>query len=79
MNPKEINPKHQEMLNKLGEKLKELRIMKNISSTGLAKEIGVSRNGYHQIEFGMVYFNISTLLKVLDYHKLSVSDFFNEL
>ena len=79
MKPKKIKPEHQELLSKLGLKLQELRKEKNVTSSGLAKQVGISRNGYHLIETGRVYFNFLTFLNVLNYHKKSVSDFFKEL
>ena len=77
--PKEIKPEHQEFMTKIGEKLQKLREGKNMSSTELAKKAGVSRNGYHQLETGQVYFTISTLIQVLDFHHVDLMEFFREL
>jgi DNA-binding XRE family transcriptional regulator len=77
--PKEIKSEHQELMIKIGLKLEELRKDKKISSSGLAKEIGISRNAYHQMEIGNVYFNLLSLLQVLNYHQVSLPDFFNTL
>ena len=77
--PKEIKSEHKELMIKIGLKLEELRKDKQISSSGLAKEIGISRNAYHQMEIGNVYFNLLSLLQVLNYHQVSLPDFFNTL
>ena len=77
--PKKITPEHQELMVKIGEKLQELRKAKKISSSGLAKEVRISRNAYHQLESGKVYFNVLSLLQVLDYHQILVSSFFENL
>lgn len=53
---------------KIGCKLAELRKAKKISSSGLARELKISRNAYHLIETGKTYFNLLSLLLVLDYH-----------
>jgi len=77
--PKEIKQEHQELMQKIGEKLQELRKAKTISSSGLAKEVGISRNAYHLVESGKVYFNFISLLQVLDYHHITIDDFFKNL
>jgi DNA-binding XRE family transcriptional regulator len=77
--PKSIRKEHNEIISKMGQKLQELRRKKGISSSGFAKEVGISRNGYHQMENGKVYFNIMTLMQILDYYKLSLIDFINDL
>lgn len=74
--PKEIKPEHQDFLSNIGLRLHALRKSKKISSAKLAKQVGISRNGYHLIETGRIYFNISTILQVLSYYKESPSDFF---
>jgi transcriptional regulator with XRE-family HTH domain len=79
MNYKEITPGHQELLNKIGVELQRLRKNKNLSSSGLAKQVGISRNGYHQMEQGMVYFNFSTFLLILDFYQIPPLIFFNNL
>jgi len=77
--PKQIKIEHQEFLLKVGMKLQGLRKEKDISSSGLAKQVGISRNGYHLMETGRVYFNLLTFLNILGYHDKSVSDFFKDL
>jgi DNA-binding XRE family transcriptional regulator len=77
--PKMIQPDHQELMLKIGLRLVALRKVKGISSSGLAKEVGISRNAYHQMESGKVYFNVMSLLQVLDYHQINADDFFKGL
>lgn len=77
--PKEIELQHQELMSKIGMKLAELRKAKSFSSSGLAKELGISRNAYHNMESGKVYFNLLSLLQVLDYHQITATNFFNGL
>jgi len=77
--PKEIDPSHHELMLKIGMKLAELRKGQNLSSSGLAKELGISRNAYHSMESGKVYFNLLSLLQVLDYHQINATDFFSSL
>jgi transcriptional regulator with XRE-family HTH domain len=74
-----IKPEHQEFLTKVGEHVKELRIQKKIKIKDLVDEIGMHRNAYRQIEQGKTFFKISTLLRILDYHKISYWDFIKNL
>lgn len=73
--PKEIKPEHQEFFRLVGVKLHEIRKAKKISASKLVREVGISRNGYHQMESGKVYFNIHTLIHVLDYHNITINEF----
>lgn len=77
--PKDIKPEHLELMSKIGMRLAELRKGKNISSSGLAKEVGISRNAYHQMESGKVYFNFLSLLQVLNYHNIDAEKFLKSL
>jgi transcriptional regulator with XRE-family HTH domain len=73
MRPKEIKPEHQELMKEIGRRIKKLRTDKSIVYIEMAGEIGLSRNAYHSIELGHVYFNFSSLLLIANYHKISVS------
>jgi len=75
MKRKEVKPSHHKWLKLVGAKIRDLRLEKGYSYIALAEEIGISRNSYNALEIGNDYFNISTLLQVLDYHKLSVNTF----
>lgn len=72
-------PEHQELMTKIGLKLQELRKVNKLSVSGLAAEVGISRNSYSQMENGRVYFHFEKLLLVLQYHKKDALEFFNEL
>lgn len=77
--PKEVKPEHHEFLLTIGNKVQELRKNKNLSSSGLAKQLGISRNAYSQMEKGKTYFYLLNLLKVLDFHNKAATEFFKEL
>jgi DNA-binding XRE family transcriptional regulator len=74
--PKAIKPEHQEFLLKLGMKLQKLRKDETIS--GLATNVGISRNAYTRMEKGETYYSFLNLMLVLDYHKISAMDFFKQ-
>jgi DNA-binding XRE family transcriptional regulator len=77
--PKQIDSGHQEFLLKIGLELQELRKENNISASALAKSAGISRNGYHLMETGRIYFNISTILQILTYYEKSPAQFFSKV
>lgn len=77
--PKPVSPAHKAFLVKIGNKLKTLREERNLTISFLETELGISRNSYSLMERGLIYFTTSTLLKILDYYKLSPEDFFREL
>ena len=79
MERKEITPEHKELMKELGRRIKDLRTGEKISYIRMAEQIGISRNSYNLLELGNVYFNFSTILVVLDYHHISLSDFFKDL
>jgi transcriptional regulator with XRE-family HTH domain len=73
MKPKEIKSEHKELMEEIGRRVKKLRTDKSIAYIEMAKAIGLSRNAYHSIELGHVYFNFSSLLLIANYHNISVS------
>ena len=77
--PKEIRAEHREFIKKIGDRLKQIRESKKMSAARLAKDSKLSRNLYHQMEHGRIYFTISSLLRVLDTLEVSASDFFKDL
>jgi len=77
--PKEIKADHQEFIKKIGDRLKQIRENKKMSASRLARDSKLSRNLYHQMEHGRVYFTISSLLRILDTLEVSSSDFFKDL
>jgi DNA-binding XRE family transcriptional regulator len=77
--PKTVKPEHQAFMDKVGTKLMTLRKEMNLSTSALAKQAGISRNNYHYIETGRVYFNIESVLQVLDFFQADASEFFETL
>jgi transcriptional regulator with XRE-family HTH domain len=76
---KKIVPAHQKLMKKIGARIKKLRTDKKKGYVEMAEMIGISRNEYNLMELGKIYFKFSTLLRVLDYHKIKFSDFIKDL
>jgi transcriptional regulator with XRE-family HTH domain len=79
MKPKEIAAEHQDLILEIGRRIRDLRKRKQLSYIELAKNIGISRNSYNQLELGISNFQIITLLEVLKYHDIGVEYFFKDL
>lgn len=79
MSRKEVDTKHKALIKQIGAEIKELRSEKDFTYIQMAEEIGISRNAYNLLELGNDYFNISSLLLVLDYHNKSLKEFFQDL
>jgi transcriptional regulator with XRE-family HTH domain len=79
MKPAEIDFEYKDLIEKIGARIRELRNKKGISYTKMAKEIGLSRNGYNNIELGKSNFQILTLLRILSYYDMSIFDFVDSL
>ena len=79
MKPKEISPEHQELMIEIGKRIKELRKAKQLSYIKLAKQIGISRNSYNQLELGIINFQFGTLMAVLQYHGIGLEEFLKDL
>lgn len=79
MKPKEIPIEHQELMIEIGKRLRELRKIKGMTYIEFAEQIGISRNGYNNLELGISNFQFITLVTVLNYYGISVSDFFKDL
>lgn len=77
--PRPISDQHKEFLQKVGIKLMGIRDDKNIGYEQLAVEAGLHSATYWKMEKGEVNFQIRSLLLVLDYHKITLKDFINEL
>jgi predicted transcriptional regulator len=77
--PKEVRSEHQEFLKSIGMSLRSIRNEKNISISHLSDALEISRNKYAQMEEGKLYFNLLSVLQVLDYFQVNASDFFKEL
>jgi transcriptional regulator with XRE-family HTH domain len=79
MNTNEANAHHELILKAIGRKLKQLRLAKNLSYTAFAEQLGISRNGYNNIELAKANFQIRTLLLILDYHDVTLANFFKDI
>ena len=77
--PKEIAKEHQDLMVEIGERINKLRTDKGKRIIEMANSIGISRNEYSQLEQGKLYFKFSTLLRILDYHQISFSDFIKDI
>ncbi|MGD0581495.1 MAG: helix-turn-helix transcriptional regulator [Bacteroidales bacterium] len=73
MKRKVIEPGHIVLLKELGIRIKKLRTDKNIGYIQMAKDIGLSKNSYNSIELGNSYCNFLSILRIADYHHVSVS------
>lgn len=72
-----LSSKHEKRLEKIGEKLKELRKRAGYTSyESFAFDNDLNRVQYGRMEKG-ANMTLGSLLKVLDIHKLSLSDFFD--
>ncbi|MFW5700927.1 MAG: helix-turn-helix domain-containing protein [Cyclobacteriaceae bacterium] len=76
---KHVLNNHLPTLKAIGEKLKTLRNNNSLGIAEFSSAIGLSRNTYAMMEAGKIYFNINTLLIILDYYSISMRDFFQEL
>jgi len=76
---KEVSEQHKIILSKIGDELFRLRQSTGRTIEGTASEINVSRNGLAKMEVGQTYFNLSTLLHILDHYKVDHLDFFKNL
>ena len=75
----EFDPEYDELMKSIGNKLKDLRKKQGVSYTTLAKKMGISRNGYNNIELAKSNFQFLTLLRILKYHNISFFQFFESL
>lgn len=70
---------HQELLIKVGNRIKQLRKDRQMTYEAIAKEIGLNRTTYNLMEQGKLNFQFSTLMLIIEYHNLTVSEFFKDL
>lgn len=75
----QMNAEHREILKLIGKQVKELRTTKKIKIKDISAVTNLSRNSISQLEHGQTYFKISALLRILDYHKISYTEFFKDL
>jgi transcriptional regulator with XRE-family HTH domain len=74
-----IPAEHQELLLKVGKRIKQLRKDRQMTYESIAKEMGLNRTTYNLMEQGKLNFQFSTLMLILKYHNLTVSEFFKDL
>ena len=79
MSRKEVDERHKVILGKIGEQLSRMRQSEGVTIQDLASEIKVSRNGLAKMEAGEIYFNLSTLLHILDHYGEDHLKFFKYL
>lgn len=63
----------------VGEKIKELRIERNLTQAMLAKEIGVSQKAVDYWERGVNEPKISYVIALVSFFDLSYDEFFNDI
>lgn len=68
-----------DLLVKIGEKIRQLRIEKGYSSyESFSFDYEIPRMQYWRLEKGKTNLTIKTLMKILKIHDLSIQDFFND-
>lgn len=77
--PEDLPKESQILLKQIGEKLRTMRKEQNKSYEKMAEEMCLPRNTYNLVELGKLNFQFSTLLQVLTYHQIPISDFFKDL
>ena len=75
----EIDPEYQDLLKAIGDRIKDLRKKKGVSYITLAKEVGMSRNGYNKIELAKSNLQLITLIRILRYHNTSFFQFIDSM
>ncbi|MBN2776001.1 MAG: helix-turn-helix transcriptional regulator [Bacteroidales bacterium] len=73
--PKQVDEEHAATIKEVGEKLKKLRERTGLKSSAFAKELGISRNSYSQMERGEIYFSLRNLLIIINHHGLDLKKF----
>ncbi len=64
------------MQNKIGEKIRQLRLLNGLSQEDVAEEIGMSHGNFGKIERGEIDVNSTHLVAIAKILKVNVSDFF---
>ena len=62
--------------NKIGEKIRQLRVLGGLSQENVAEEIGMSHGNYGKIERGEIDVSSTHLIQLAKVLKVNVSDFF---
>ena len=79
MEQSQIDTNHQDILRTIGNRVKELRTKRKIKINEICEATKIHRNSYSQLEHGKTYFKISALLRILDYHDITITEFFRNL
>lgn len=74
-----IPSEQKKLLVQIGKKLQKLRADRGKTYVETAKEMGVPRNTLNRMELGQINFQLLTLVHVLNYYHLSISQFFDKL
>jgi len=72
----EIPKEHLQKIAAIGNRVKELRVSKDLSMERFCSRYEIPRITYGNLEKGQAAFQITTLLTVLDVHELDLSSFF---
>ena len=73
--PKRVEEQDVAVIGEIGKKLEKLREKQGLSIHAYAKELGISRNSYTQMEQGEIYFSLRNLLLILNHHGLDLKKF----
>jgi transcriptional regulator with XRE-family HTH domain len=65
-------------MNKIGDRIKELRELNNISANKLAISLGIDPSNISKIENDASKPSLDLLMKICDYFKISLSEFFSD-
>ncbi len=81
--PDNISEEQRKLMKQLGEKIKKLRKDQKKGYIQLAKEIGIPRNTYYNMECGTLNFQFSSLCQIMLYykkhHNILPEEFFKDL
>ncbi len=81
--PDKISSEQKDLMVRLGKRIKQLRIDQKKSYEVTAKEMGVPRNTYYNIEAGRLNFQFSSLCQILLYYKhqqnITMAEIFKDL
>ncbi|MGN9166203.1 helix-turn-helix domain-containing protein [Tissierellaceae bacterium HCP3S3_D8] len=65
-------------MNKIGNRIKELRELNNISANKLAISLDIAPSNISKIENGISKPSLDLLMSICDYFKISMSEFFSD-
>lgn len=65
-------------MNKIGNRIKELRELNNISANKLAISLDIAPSNISKIENGVSKPSLDLLMRICDYFKISMSEFFSD-